>query len=727
MLYKFIGAMTLMLIACSLHAQQTLHFKILDHDSKEPLVGATAFVKEGIGAVADTNGLLSLTVPENEITIRFSYVGYEAQTLTLSQPFPKEVITIFLEAGHETEEVIVVSTRASRNIENIPTRIETIGAEELVEKSVMRSTNIAMLLRESTGIQMQQTSATSANQSIRIQGLDGRYTQLLKDGFPLYSGFSGGLSIMQIPPLDLQQVEVIKGSSSTLYGGGAIAGLVNLVSIRPHKNELLTKLMYDQTFAGGSTLNAFHASRGEKLGITLFGSGHLQNAYDPNDDDFSNIPEIQSLSLNPVLYYYPNNKSELRLALNGSAEERLGGDMTAIEKGPTGVHQFLEENLTNRFSYQASYNTSLKKGKLEFKNSLTYFDRKINEPGYQFHGEQWASFSEASFQFGEEGMHWVTGLNAYTDSFKDQLLPEVMARDYEHTTLGIFAQNTWDISSTFALESGFRLDHHNEHGWFALPKASLLIRFNEKFTSRIGGGFGYKPVTIFTEEAERFSFRGVRPILPNGIQPERSHGANVDFNYKTFIGEKLTLKINQLFYYTQLKNQTVLGPIGTDEFLFSNGQGVRSKGMETNIQLAYDDFKLFVNYALIDAEERNNSSWTQKPYTAKHNLGAVLVFEQHGKWRVGFEAYYTGEQLRRNLTRYTDDYWMVGFMALRNFGKISAYINFENFTDTRQSRFENLNIGSHSNPDFIDIWAPTDGFIINTGVILELGDRKSVV
>ena len=75
--------------------------------------------------------------------------------------------------------------------------------------------------------------------SIRIQGLDGRYTQILKDGMPIYGGFAGGLSIMQIPPLDLKQVELIKGSNSTLYGGGAIAGIVNLITIKPTDKPVL--------------------------------------------------------------------------------------------------------------------------------------------------------------------------------------------------------------------------------------------------------------------------------------------------------------------------------------------------------------------------------------------------------------------------------------------------------------------------------------------------------
>ena len=110
---------------------------------------------------------------------------------------------------------MVSSTRSSRTIKDIPTRIEFIAGEELDEKANMKPGDIRMVLSESTGIQTQQTSATSANSSIRIQGLDGRYTQILKDGFPLFSGYSGGLGLLQTPPLDLKQIEVVKGSAST--------------------------------------------------------------------------------------------------------------------------------------------------------------------------------------------------------------------------------------------------------------------------------------------------------------------------------------------------------------------------------------------------------------------------------------------------------------------------------------------------------------------------------
>ena len=140
------------------------------------------------------------------------------------------------------EEVTVQSTRTSRTISNVPTRVETIELEEIDEKNNMRPANVAMLLHESTGIQVQQTSATSGNSSIRIQGLDGRYTQLLKDGFPNFGNFASGLSVLEIPPLDLKQVEIIKGPASPLFGGGAIAGVVNFISRTPGERSEINAL-----------------------------------------------------------------------------------------------------------------------------------------------------------------------------------------------------------------------------------------------------------------------------------------------------------------------------------------------------------------------------------------------------------------------------------------------------------------------------------------------------
>lgn len=225
------------------YGQNTLTAYIKDANTQEPLIGATALLQNTTnGATSDASGKAILNnIPDGQQTIRFSYVGYEEKIQLINFPRNAHVpITILMGVNEaELEAIEITSTRSTRTIQDIPTRVEFIAGEELEEKGNMKPGDIRMILSESTGIQTQQTSATSANASIRIQGLDGRYTQILKDGFPLYSGYSGGLGLLQTPPLDLKQVEVIKGSASTLYGGGAIAGLVNLISKTPQEEQEL--------------------------------------------------------------------------------------------------------------------------------------------------------------------------------------------------------------------------------------------------------------------------------------------------------------------------------------------------------------------------------------------------------------------------------------------------------------------------------------------------------
>ena len=217
----------------------------------------------------------------------------------LSQMEPLEIL--LAHEGEEIEDVFVSATRTSRTIDDIPTRVEVISGEELDEKANMKPGDIRMLLNESTGIQVQQTSATSFNSSIRIQGLDGKYTHIMRDGFPLYSGFSGGLSLLQIVPLDLQQVEVIKGSSSTLFGGGAIAGLVQLVSKVP-RDDRDFRVMLNATSALGLDASTFYSEIFNKIGTVVFVSYNAGKPYDPADIGLTAIPKFNRLTINPKLF-----------------------------------------------------------------------------------------------------------------------------------------------------------------------------------------------------------------------------------------------------------------------------------------------------------------------------------------------------------------------------------------------------------------------------------------
>src|SRR5918995_5036025 len=140
-------------------------------------------------------------------------------------PKPPEPIEI-------EEEVIVTATRTGGRIDDQPTRVEVLEREEIEEKMLMTPGDIVMMLNEMGGMRVQATSPSLGAASVRIQGMRGRYTRVLSDGLPLF-GDVGGLGLLQIPPMDLGQVEVVKGVGSALYGAGAMGGVINLLSRRP--------------------------------------------------------------------------------------------------------------------------------------------------------------------------------------------------------------------------------------------------------------------------------------------------------------------------------------------------------------------------------------------------------------------------------------------------------------------------------------------------------------
>ncbi|WP_370476845.1 TonB-dependent receptor [Tamlana flava] len=723
---NFILLLSVMLYTSLGFGQNILKAIVKDNQSKETLLGATANLDgTANGAITDQNGYLEINnIPNGNQTIIFRYIGYKVTKITFNFPLSEtEPVKILLSKseGEELDEVVIASTRSKRTIYNIPTRIEAISGEELEEKGNMKPGDIRMMLNESTGIQTQQTSATSYNSSIRIQGLDGKYTQILRDGFPLYAGFSGGLSLMQIAPLDLKQVEVIKGASSTLYGGGAIAGLVNLLSKTP-KEERELSFMLNGTSALGLDVSGFYSQKfNNKVGTTIFASYNLGTPYDPADIGLTAIPEFRRYTINPKVFLDFDDKTSLNIGFNSIVEDRIGGDIKYIEGDGNATNSFFEKNNTNRFSTQLGIDHLISdKSRLSLKNSVSYYDRKIEIPDFTFSGVQLSSFSEATYTYRETKSEWIIGLNLWTDKFTQDPLNISEVVDYKYITSGIFVQNTWDATDKFALETGFRGDYQNEYGFFALPRISALLKVNQKLSMRLGGGIGYKTPTVFTEDAERIQFRNVLPINVSNTKAEQSVGGNFDMNFKTPLSEQLFFSINTLFFYTQIEDPLVLALLNNGFYEFQQPNGfIDTKGIETNIKLTYGDLALFIGYTLADVNEHYNRTEKTFPLVSTHRLNNVLMYEMEEKLKIGLEAYYFSPQKLNDGTT-GRQYWLFGFMVEKLWDNFSIFINFENFGDTRQTKFGTIFTGSIGNPVFRDIYAPVDGFVVNGGIKIRL-------
>jgi outer membrane receptor for ferrienterochelin and colicins len=706
-------------------AQQTLQVKVTGGESKT-LIPASVLIKGATqGYSTDTTGTASISFTTNGVyTLVTSAVGYQEKETTITIPYSLNTLEIELEtAEEELEEVIVQSTRTSRTIANVPTRVETIELEEIDEKSNMRPANVAMILHESTGIQVQQTSATSANASIRIQGLDGRYTQLLKDGFPNFGNFSSGLSVLEIPPLDLRQVEIIKGPASPLFGGGAIAGVVNFISRTPGAKPAYNFIL-NQSNIGQSNIGGFASGRGKKAGYTMLALYNRSKPYDVDKDDFTEVPKSNEYTIHLKLFLYPNESTTITIGNSLTHGNRTGGDINVIKDKADVSHQYFEENKTLRNISTFEFDKKIGGSKrLVAKQSFSFFDRTINIPSYGFAGVDYNAYTDVSYVTNANKHALVLGGNFIYNKFREKGNSS-NNRNNTARTGGLYGQHTWDATDNVKLESGLRIDVadyknpiYRNTEVFVLPSVSLLVKYYPNWSSRIGAGMGYKMPTLFTEVTETIQYQGVAQL--NNVKSEKSYGGTADVNFRTTISDNLGFTLNHMFFYTTINKPLVLQTNSSGIRSFVNAaSAVHSAGFETNARFVYNDnFKLFLGYTFTDTKAEYLTGNQFLRLVPKNKLNSALIYEKEGVIKLGLEGYFTGKQYLSNGTQ-TPAYSEFGFMAEKIFKKFSLYINFENFTDTRQSRYKNVVNGSHLNPTFDEIWTHTEGFVFNGGIKL---------
>lgn len=701
-------------IACTLQAQNNIVINVKDKESNVPLIGVNCVLKgTDIGGSSDFNGKIGIDkIPNGKQTLVLSYVGYKTVEKTFDFPLKEnKSITVFLEEDNTLNTVTIYSTRTDNRIEEIPTRIEVIGNEEVVEETDINPGNISKLLGETSGVQVQHTSAISGNVSFSIQGLPGKYTQLLQDGLPLYGGFSSGLSLLQIPPLNLQQVEIIKGSSSTLYGGDAIAGVVNLITKIPTEKPEFSVLL-NQTSKGGNDFSSFYRARKNKLGITFIASANKQQAKDVSKNGFTDIPKYNRYLINPKIFYDINKNNHLSIEISNVNENRIGGDLKVIKHQTDKNHSFFEENNTNRFNTNIRFkNVSRSGNTLTFKIANGSFDRSLRTNVNSFKGNQNTIFSELSYFVKAKKHNWVSGLNFNSDRFRQKNISS-NSLSYLHQTMGIFTQDNWKITKSFYFEPGLRLDYNNQYGSFLLPRFAIMYHFSDKFFTRLNGGLGYRLPTPFTDEAERTRYQHI--IMPSNLKVEKSSSANLDFNFKTALSDNLLLTANQEFFITNISN-----PILADQNLiesniinFKNYQGsILSKGINTNVKLALDELNLYIDYTMLNAKKTFNNNRLE--FIPQNKLITTLSYEDEDSGlKTGLEAFYFGNQYIDNI-RKAPNYWLFGASVQKEFNHITVALNVENILDIRQTRYENIVSGSANNPNFSELYAPLDGRVDN--------------
>lgn len=704
-----------------LHAQNFCIIKVINNEDNTTLGGVSIALNNKNIAVTNKNGIATINTNSTSATLQFTRVDFEKTSSTITLPYNDTLLVKLIPSKKILDEVIVISsTRNNVRIENSPLKVEVLGFEEMQEESVIKPAGIGSILGDISGVQIQQSSQVTGNANVRIQGLDGRYTQILKDGLPLYDGFSGGFGILSIPPLDLKQVELIKGSASTLYGGGAIGGLINIISRKPTvKQEVVVSI--NKTTLKETNFNSYFSKRYKNIGYTLFAGYNFQKAVDVNKDTFSDVPNMKGLVLHPRLFFYPNKNLNITLGYTGTFEKRDGGDILALAGNTNAMHKYFEKNTINRNSFELTAQQNLKnKKKLEFKNSISSFTRTILNNNINFSGNQSNYYSEVTYFAPYKNNSFVAGVNTTGDKFNKNT-NNIPLQDFTNNTIGVFVQNTWTIKENTTIETGLRNDYHFTYGNYILPRLAVFHRFDKHWATRAGVGFGYKTPNALAPQNTDYGIQDILPLQSN-IKAEKSTGYNAEVNYKTTWGDDNSLFINHAFFLTQLNNPVVGTELNGGYVAFANeSKPIITKGYDTYIRIVVHEWEIYAGYTLTIAERKYLASNQFVLLTPKHRFAFTVVkdLEEEGI-RFGLEGSYTGAQHRMDFTT-TPGYFFMAGMVEKKFGKhFSAVLNAENILDYRQSRIESLYTGSSAYPSFKPLWAPIDGRVINLSLKYKL-------
>jgi outer membrane receptor for ferrienterochelin and colicins len=676
----------------------TLHVDVRAGDAAV----ADATVKVGVLTQATgPTGRVSFERPPGPATVSVEKAGYETSISTVTLIAGSlQTLVVDLKPASVEESITVSATRTGQRLDDQPTRVEVLEREEIEEKLLMTPGDIVMMLNEMGGMRVQTTSPSIGAASIRIQGMQGRYTRFFSDGLPLF-GDVGGLGLLQIPPMDLGQVEVIKGVASSLYGAGAMGGVVDLISRRP-SDEAAREVLVNQSTRGATDVVGWYSSPAhEGWSMTLLGGGHFQQQNDVDDDGWADLAGYSRAVVRPRVFW-DNRQGRSFFATGGfTAEDREGG-------GLAGGQPYVEALSTVRADAGAAGQMLVgQRYVLSMKFAAMVQDHDHQYGEVREHDRHETVFGEVTLRRAA-GRHLLVGGVAFDRSaYRPADVPQFA---FTYNVPGVFVQDDVQVARWLSVSASARLDHHNEYGTFVSPRVSALFRGGQ-WTSRVSYGLGFVGPSPLTEETEAAGL--TRLVIPSRLQAERGRSTTVD----------VTRTHGSLSYTFTAFGSRVTDPIHVDRsmgLVMTNLEAPSTtSGVEALGTFRRGPYALTGTYTYVRARETIDAV-QEVPLTPAHSAGLVGMWERRDAGRVGVEVYYTGRQtLEENPYRSASQPYVVfGLLAEKRFGRISLFVNAENLGGVRQTEWDPM-VRPTRSPDgrwTVDAWAPLDGRNINGGL-----------
>lgn len=605
---------------------------IISYESGDHIPYATIAIKDTtIGCAADGTGHYNINnIPLGEHTLIVSAMGYESVEMVFvaERNTSRELNFTLKESSLIVDEVVVSATRNETNRRQTST-VVNVASTKLFESTA--SANLSEAMNFQSGLRVENTCGNCGAPQLRINGLEGQYSQILLDSRAIFSSLAGVYGLDLMPVAMVERVEVIRGGGSALFGSNAIGGVVNIITKDPVRNTLTlsntSNFMEDGTPDINTSLGGAFVSDDYKIGTYIFAQVKNRGGYDRNDDGFTDITKMRSETAGFRAYYKTSAHSRLSAEYHHIHEFRRGGDKLDEAPHMAMICEQLDHNIDGgglRFDYFPNhFHRASVYASAQGINRTSYFGTDMNPNAY-------GTTSDLTFVGGAQyTLNYImvipseltVGAEYNLNHLNDIYHATERVLNQETTTYGIFAQNEWK-SEKLNFLIGFRLDKHNmiEKPIFA-PRANIRYSPIENLGLRLSYSSGYRAPQAYNEDLHIDALNHSVSIIEidENLRPERSHSLSASADFYHNFGRLQTNILVEGFYtrlndvFTLVNNREETDDEGNNYIYKTrrNGSGAEVGGITTEIKLGIPDiFDVQLGYTFQKSQYVEPEQWS---------------------------------------------------------------------------------------------------------------------
>ncbi len=676
---------------------------IIEKHTGEHLPFITVVLKgTTIGVTTETTGhYLMRDIPEGSYTIEVAAIGYKtvSREINIRKGHSYEVNFELEEDLVQIDGVIVSATRSETTRKMSPTLVNVVTMD-MYNKT--NSTTVSQGLVFQPGVRVENNCQNCGFQQVRINGLDGQYTQILIDSRPIFSSLAGVYGIEQLPANMVDRVEVMRGGGSALFGSSAIAGTINIITKEPARNSAvlshtLTAIGGSSAFHNSTAINASIVSDDNKIGIAVFGQNTEKDAWDANGDGFTELSKISGQTLGFRSYIKTGLYSKLSTEYHHLQEFRRGGDNLDLppheamiaEQTKHGINtggfkfEWFSKDQKHRFNTFAS---------IQHINRESYYGAGMDPNAYGKTTDlTWVTGAQYIYSF-ENCLFMpadlTAGLEYNEDYLKDNMWGYNRQTNQTVRIASAYAQNEWK-SKEWSILIGGRLDKHNliKNVIFS-PRANVRYNPVENINLRASYSYGFRAPQAFDEDLHIDNVGGTVSMirLSDDLRVEKSQSVSISADiYHSWNDWQGNVMIEGFF--TDLGDVFALKEIGFENGVLikerHNESGARVFGANLEGKIAWKNmFQMQAGITTQNSKYKEARSWSDDVeatrqmfrtpdfygyFTATYNPLKELSLNLSGTYTGKMLIEHHAGMIQKNVTETTPSFWDMGFKAAYDF------------------------------------------------------------